>query len=184
MIRRQESASILIAAIVLLVIYLPLHLKYVTMSDLGSLIAALLLAGSILFWGFRKRIELLLRGPKESIRKKEEQELLLLISPLYAKLNKNDEIIYFMTTYKISRLNTYDKSSIDELGQLETEIKEIMLQYLPLASDQLYNLINKFLELRPDWEQSNTFEAKKTLREIKKVVKERQDELRTEFKQP
>ena len=163
-------------------IYLPLHWGYVTMSDLGSLISAFVVAGSILAWGFREHIERLLKGSKEQTHKKEEQELGLLISPLYAKLNKNDEIIDFMTTYKISRLYTYDKSNIVELEQLEKEIKEIMLQYGPIGSDHLYKEIKAFLYLISDWEQRNSYEAKKILWEINAIVKDRQDELRAELK--
>lgn len=46
--------------------------------------------------------------------KKLEQEQALLVSPLYAKLNKNDEIVDFMNTYKISRLNIYSDSQRDD----------------------------------------------------------------------
>ena len=111
-----------------------------------------------------------------------EEELTQLISPLNAKLNKNDEIIDFMTTYKISRIWKYNESTIAELEKLEENIKEIMLQYGPLASDQLYIYIKTFLNLRPEWEQDNSYEARKVLLDIKKIVKERQDYLRTELK--
>jgi hypothetical protein len=111
-----------------------------------------------------------------------EEELTQLISPLNAKLNKNDEIIDFMTTYKISRIWKYNKSTIAELEKLEKNIKEIMLQYGPLASDQLYIYIKTFLNLRPEWEQDNSHEARKVLLDIKKIVKERQDYLRTDLK--
>jgi hypothetical protein len=113
-----------------------------------------------------------------------EEELTQLVSPLYAKLNKNDEIIYFMTTYKISRIWTYDKSKIAELEKLEEDIKEIMLQHGPLAQDQLYQCIKTFLNLRPEWEQRNSYEAKKVLWNISKIVKDRQDELRAKLKNP
>lgn len=186
MIRRQELVSILVSATVFLVIYLSLHWKYVTVSDLDSLITAFVVAGTILVWGFKERIELLLKGPKEPIHKKEEQELMLLISQLYAKLNKNDENMDFMTTYKISRLDIYSDSQRGdggdaqrkELEKSEEEIKEIMLQHGHLASDRLYNLIKKYQDLKPDWEQDNRFEAKKVLWEIQKITGERQDELR------
>lgn len=117
--------------------------------------------------------------------KKLEQEQALLVSPLYAKLNKNDEIVDFMTTYKISRLNIYSDSQRDdgdaqrkELEKLEEEIKEIMLQHGDLASGRLYDLIKRYKDLKPDWEQDNRFEAKKVLWEIQKITGERQDELR------
>ena len=113
-----------------------------------------------------------------------EDELTQLISPLHAKLNKNDQIIDFMTTYKISRIWTYDKSNIADLGKLEEDIKEIMLQYGPIAPDHLYKEIKTFLDLRSELEQRNSYEAKKVLWNIKKIVKERQDELRTELRKP
>jgi multisubunit Na+/H+ antiporter MnhB subunit len=57
MIQRRELLSIILAAIVFFVIYLPLHWGYITMSDIGSLTSALLIAGSILIWGLRERID-------------------------------------------------------------------------------------------------------------------------------
>lgn len=126
------------------------------------------------------------KDQNSSKSKEFERELTLLISPLYAKLTKNDEIINFMTMYEISRIHTYRDSQRPngdaqrkELEKLEEEIKEIMLQHGPLASDYLYSLIKKFQDLSPGWKQENSFEAKKVLWEIKKITKERQDELRT-----
>jgi hypothetical protein len=143
----------------------------------GALLTAL---GVVLAWGFRKRLERFLKGPKGQIHEKEE--LKLLISPLYAKLNKNDEIVDFMTTYKVSRLYVYDNSHRAELEKLEEDIKEIMLQYHPIAPDRLYKEIKTFLDLRPDWEQKNSWEAKKVLWNIMKLVKDRQEELRETLK--
>ena len=105
MIKRREIVSIFGSAAAILVICLPLHWGWVRLSDLGSIVAALVVAGSILAWGFRDRIERWVDRQKEPLPKasssssheKLEQELTLLISPLYAKLSKNDEIIDFMT---------------------------------------------------------------------------------------
>jgi uncharacterized protein Yka (UPF0111/DUF47 family) len=128
----------------------------------------------------------------KGLKQKAEQEIDRLISPLYAKLTKNDEIIDFMTTYKISRIDKYSDSQRPngnaqgkELEKLEEEIKEIMLQYGHLAPDYLYNLIKKFKELEPDWEpeQPKRFEANKVLREIQKITGERQEELRVKLKE-
>jgi len=197
MIKRREIVSIFGSAAAILVICLPLHWGWVRLSDLGSIVAALVVAGSILAWGFRDRIERWVDRQKEPLPKasssssheKLEQELTLLISPLYAKLSKNDEIIDFMTMYKISRISFYSDSQRvggdalgKELEKLEEEIKEIMLQYGHLATENLYNLIKKFQDLEPDWNQENGFEAKKVLWEIKRIAKERQDELRTMLK--
>lgn len=57
MIQRRELLSIILATIVFFVIYLPLHWGYITMSDVSSLTSALLIAGSILIWGLKERIE-------------------------------------------------------------------------------------------------------------------------------
>lgn len=184
MIQRREQTAIIVAAIAMLAIFLPLYWGWVAVSDLDSFIAAALVAGSILVWGFKDRIEQLFREKDSPESKKRmKRELTLLISPLYANLTKNDEIVDFMTTYKVTRLWTYkDDSKREALEKLEEGIKEIMLQYGPLASDYLYSFIKKFQDLQPDWKQANCFEAKKVLREIKETVKERQDELRTELK--
>jgi putative flippase GtrA len=66
-------------------------------------------------------------------------EMDLLIAPLYAKMNKNSSIVSFMSTHLVSRRWSFtDSQERKELENLETEIKEIMRQYGHLASDQLY----------------------------------------------
>lgn len=110
------------------------------------------------------------------------EEMDLLIAPLYAKINRNGEIISFMSTYLISRLYIYpDDETRKELERLETEIKEIMRQYGHLASDQLYSQIHLFLNLEPEYNQDKHNEAYNILIEIKKLVKLRQDKLRREL---
>jgi hypothetical protein len=69
-----------------------------------------------------------------------------------------------------------------ELEKLEADIKEIMRQYGHLGQDPLYKEIKAFLDLRPEYEQKNSYEALKTLWNIKKLVKDRQDELRAKLK--
>lgn len=185
MYRGKELISSVFIVAVAVVICMLLRQGVIDMTALGYAIAAILVAAiaGALWWGWGERIE---HRFNRSTNEKLEKELTLLINPLYAKLNKNDEIIDFMTMYKISRIHIYRDSQRpngdaqrEELEKLEEEIKEIMLQYGPLASDQLYNLIKKFKDLGPDWRQDNSFEAKKVLWEIKRITGERQDELRT-----
>lgn len=109
-------------------------------------------------------------------------EMELLIAPLYAKMNRNNYIMSFMSTFLTSRRFSFtDIQERDELENLETEIREIMRQYGHLASKQLYFEINKFLNLEPKYNQDKHNEAYSTLIEIKNLVKLRYDQLRIEL---
>ncbi len=109
-------------------------------------------------------------------------EMELLIAPLYAKMNKNGDILSFMSTHLSSRMWSFtDNQERKELENLETEIKEIMRRYGHLALKQLYSEINKFLDLKPEYNPDKHNEAYNTLIEIKKLVKLRYDQLRIEL---
>lgn len=90
------------------------------MSDLGSLISAFLVAGSILAWGFRDRIEELLHSAKHV---NQEKELNLLIKPLHIAFDKFKD--WTPTHWDINMMI---------LGAIDGGAKE-MLKYkgLPLA---------------------------------------------------
>jgi hypothetical protein len=110
-------------------------------------------------------------------------EMELLIAPLYAKMNKNSAILSFMSTHGTSRMWSFtDNQERMELENLETEIKEIMRQYGHRASKQLFSGIENFLNLKPEYNPDRHREAYNTLIEIKTLVKLRYDQLRIEIK--
>jgi len=133
------------------VFYLLLGRGVISLSEVGVPIALFFTTATfaVLWWGWGPRIERWLQKStiSEEPTKIIEQELTQLVSPLYAKLNKNDKIVDFMTTYKISGIWSYDDPTRSDLEKLEEDIKEIMLQHGHLASDQLYNLIRTFQKL-------------------------------------
>jgi len=110
-------------------------------------------------------------------------EMNFLIAPLYAKINKNNSIISFMSTYLISRRYSFeDNQERNELENLEIEIKEIMRQYGHLAPESLYSYISKFLNLKPEYNQKKHNEAYNNLTEIKELVESRYYELSNEIR--
>lgn len=145
-----------------------------------SLIAFFLVSASLL--GFFLPKDKGSNSEGEDERSQLNNEMELLIAPLYAKMNRNNYIMSFMSTFLTSRRFSFtDIQERDELENLETEIRKIMRQYGHLASEQLYFEINKFLNLEPKYNQDKHNEAYSTLIEIKNLVKLRHDQLRIEL---
>ncbi len=156
-------------AFVMVVMMMPFIASYLlftkgvlSMSELGLAIVGGLftLAGVILYlllwddihrwWEGRKSREPVqdvarIDSPKSE---KLEQELTLLINPLYAKLNRDREIIDLMTTFITARPWRYrhDDPKTSELEKLEADIKELMRQYGYL-SEPIYGEIQTFFRL-------------------------------------
>jgi len=189
---KREIIAIIGAAITLIIAGLFVYWGLITMPMFSSAIAYVLAIAFVgwLVWGFKPRITRLLKRQDKPMEKsskatneKAKQELNLLISPLHAKLNADSRIVDFMAMYCVTRLNTYkDDATRTALETLEKDIKEVMLQYGTLASEQLHTLITEFQDLKPEVKQRNGPEARRVLLDIKKMVKERQNELRTELK--
>lgn len=162
MIKRLEKVSILGSGAAILVIYLPLHWGWFPLSDLGSIIAALLVAGSILTWGFRERIERWADRPKKvptanSNQERRREELDLLIKPLYCEFDKYryakkgsyigliDALVYEKWLNFDEEHEAYYKPiGIDRVGF----IVDIMQKQGDSAQPELKGMIHKYLELR------------------------------------
>jgi hypothetical protein len=178
MISKKKLASLVVVALITILIYV-LRGGTFSLTEVGVALALAIIGAifAVLWWGFGEDITRLLGISKSD---KLEQELTLLISPMHAKLNENSEIIDFMAMYGVSRIWTYREDSVrSNLETLESEIKGIMLQHGPLAQDRLYGCIQRFLDLNPKFKQRNGSEAKNVLLNVKNIVKDRQDELRT-----
>jgi hypothetical protein len=129
--------------------------------------------------------ELLANWNLGDISKKDqmEEEMKLLIAPLFAKFNKNVNILSFMSLYLISRIGTFpDRQDREELEILERDLEEIMRSYGWLAQSSLYSQIKAFLDLKPKYDQRKRSDAWNILNNISKLVKTRYEELRAELK--
>jgi hypothetical protein len=197
---RREIISVLSAVMACMLISLPLYWGWVTMSDIGSLIAAFIVGGSILLWGFRDRLECWVEGTKkqkETLQapphQSQKDEFNLLIKPLYLAFDKypspysdpkpsiNSLINYLSDASEFWDNDVIEKSKIKEREDVDATIK-IMKQHLELAQPKLRMLINQYLEIRRNRRMYNSrqnyYEAQeKAVMEIANLVRERYNEL-------
>jgi hypothetical protein len=191
---KKRIASIILIVSVFAGVYYLWWQGVTTLSEIGATSAGVLFTVglAIMAWGFREDFEQMI-----GMTKKSNEELDLLIKPLYLAFDKfpargdgsSSSLIHVLSTPpELLKNETYKTSSLKEIVEAANLVIDILKQCRELAQPQLREQIDEYLEMRRIHQRlekpygSNSAiryysDAERILNEIANTVKERYDKL-------